>query len=152
MWRDAPFREDLPACEDKEWFWRVLGAGWTVVFDPHLYVPSQHRAADGIGPLYRRHRAEAAALAALGALPRPGVRDLLERLRYIEPAHHSNVPRFARVWNPWHAAKRLGDFVGARSTPPRFTPGMHELLAGGPAPGVPCAPPAPARPRPGHSA
>lgn len=135
VWQQAPFREDLAACEDKEWSWRVLGAGWTIVFDPHLYVPVQHRAAAGIRSLYRRHRMEAAALASLGALPRPGLAELARRVRHLEPTHHSNVPPVARTYNPWHVAKALGDVMGARSRPTPVEPGMAELL-GGRAPGV----------------
>lgn len=32
VWRSLPFREDLAACEDKEWSWRVLQAGWQLAF------------------------------------------------------------------------------------------------------------------------
>ena len=34
VWAALPFREDLPACEDKEWSWRVLAAGWGIAYCP----------------------------------------------------------------------------------------------------------------------
>lgn len=140
VWRAAPFREDLPACEDKEWSWRVLGAGWTIVFDPHLYVPSLHRRAEGVRKLWRRHHKESMVLAAMGALPRPGPRDLLRSWNHLEDTYPSHVPRVVRLASPFRLAEVLGDHAGAHTTRRLPGPFVEDLLCGG-LPGSPPGPP-----------
>lgn len=42
VWQEFPFDEEMPACEDREWSWRVMSAGWTLAFDPALWVGMSH--------------------------------------------------------------------------------------------------------------
>ena len=57
VWERFPFDEQLVACEDKEWMWRVLSAGFSLYADPRLVVDSSHRRDAGLRSLYRRvHR------------------------------------------------------------------------------------------------
>jgi len=58
-WSRIPFDEEMPACEDKHWAWRVLSHGHTIVFDPDLHVALAHRRKEGLTALYRRTRREA---------------------------------------------------------------------------------------------
>ncbi len=60
LWRRRGFREDLPACEDKEWGrWVAREAGGITVLDPALVVDHDHTH-DPVGEIYRRARREAA--------------------------------------------------------------------------------------------
>lgn len=62
VWRRFPFAEEMIACEDKEWATRVRRAGFAIVFDPYLYVPTGHRRGEGVRALYRRVANEAEAI------------------------------------------------------------------------------------------
>jgi len=62
LWRQRPFREDLPGCEDKEWAWHWLSAGYQCVIDPGLVVDHDHTH-DPVLSIYRRARREAEGLA-----------------------------------------------------------------------------------------
>jgi rhamnosyltransferase len=128
VWRQLPFRDDLAACEDKEWSWRVLAAGWTIVYDPQLAVPALHRDAEHLGTMWQRHRKEAAALAALGAVPRPEVADLLRSFRDVAPAEQTRLPHWVRRWAPWRLVRLHGDFVGARGPHSTAHPTLDDTL------------------------
>jgi rhamnosyltransferase len=147
IWRALPFREDLRACEDKEWSWRVLHAGWTIVYDPRLSVPSGHRRDAGVLELHRRVRRENEALAELGALPAPTLRDLRrEWWGHFNP--DSRYPKPVLRISPWRLAELSGAFLGARTA--RRVPGpLHGELTGGLADSAAWSPsgpsPAPAR-------
>jgi rhamnosyltransferase len=54
VWRREPFDEALIASEDFEWSDRVVGLGFTIVFDPALTVSGHHRTAEGPRALYHR--------------------------------------------------------------------------------------------------
>lgn len=43
LWRERPFREDMPATEDKEWAWHWLNEGRLVVVDPRAATQHSHR-------------------------------------------------------------------------------------------------------------
>ena len=112
--REHPFRCDLRACEDKEWFWRVLEAGYAVTFDPALYVPSSHRREAGFRALWRRSYTEAFVLAQLG---HPPVRDLHECMRNWanDFAYPSRWPTVLRFFSPCRVAEQLGVYWGSRA-------------------------------------
>jgi glycosyltransferase involved in cell wall biosynthesis len=57
LWREHPFREDMPGTEDKEWAWHWLQHDRLVVIDPSFATEHSH---SDEGPLrtYRRARAE----------------------------------------------------------------------------------------------
>ena len=135
VWRELPFREDLPACEDKEWSWRVLARGWTVVYDPALRVPLVHRRAAGLRSLWRRVHTEHQALAALGALPRPG-RGELARRWWSESTPHDRFPPPLQRLNPYRAVELHAAVTGTRSARPLPGPD-HAALTGARATGSP---------------
>jgi glycosyltransferase involved in cell wall biosynthesis len=76
VWREFRFDELLTACEDTEWAWRVLAAGWTVVIDPALDVEARHRW-ESVRESYRRQKLEKAAIAGFADLPPYRVGDCL---------------------------------------------------------------------------
>jgi rhamnosyltransferase len=57
LWREHPFREDMPGTEDKEWAWHWLQRGRLVVVDPTLVTGHSHRD-EGPVKTYRRARWE----------------------------------------------------------------------------------------------
>src|SRR5947207_2578513 len=61
-WRERPFREDLPGCEDREWSWYWLERGYRCVVDPGFVVDHDHTH-DSLPAIYRRARREAEGLA-----------------------------------------------------------------------------------------
>jgi rhamnosyltransferase len=42
LWRDLPFDEDLPACEDQQWARTAVTRGWTIVYEPDAAVYHSH--------------------------------------------------------------------------------------------------------------
>lgn len=64
-WSRFPFDEHIDACEDREWAWRVMRAGYKLIADPELWVSADHRFGGGRRALFRRTRREAVALALL---------------------------------------------------------------------------------------
>ena len=62
LWRERPFREDLPGCEDREWSLHWLERGYRCVVDPRLVVEHDHTH-DSLPAIYRRARREAEGLA-----------------------------------------------------------------------------------------
>jgi rhamnosyltransferase len=62
VWREHPFDQRLAACEDKDWGFRVLSAGWVLAIDPTLCVGEAHKRTKGLRHLYRRTRREYAEL------------------------------------------------------------------------------------------
>ena len=53
LWRQRPFREDMPGTEDREWAWHWLQRGWVVVIDPALHTEHYHDD-DTLRDTYRR--------------------------------------------------------------------------------------------------
>jgi rhamnosyltransferase len=109
--REHPFREDLPACEDKEWFWRVLAAGWHVVIDPALVVPSDHRRAAGLRALWGRQYREGYAFAVLGRPVTSGLGDSV-RGWLTDFRQDSPWPRALRPLSPFRAVEYWGNYFG----------------------------------------
>ncbi|WP_051340652.1 glycosyltransferase [Azospirillum halopraeferens] len=42
IWRDQPFDEEIRGVEDREWGRRMIGAGWEIVYEPHMRVYHHH--------------------------------------------------------------------------------------------------------------
>jgi rhamnosyltransferase len=63
LWRQRPFRADLPGCEDLEWARHWLERGYQCVIDPTLVVDHDHTH-DSLLSIYRRARREAHGLTA----------------------------------------------------------------------------------------
>jgi rhamnosyltransferase len=112
--REHPFREDLPACEDKEWFWRVLAAGWQVVIDPDLVVPSDHRRAAGLHALWGREYREGYAFAMLGRPVTTGARDTAAAW-LTDFQHESRWPRAVRPLSPQRIIEYWAHYAGTRA-------------------------------------
>ena len=130
-WRRHPFRADMRACEDKEWFWRVLGAGWRVAFDPALMVPSLHRRRDGLRALWRRTYLEGEALAAMGARPAGTFREAAAAWWSDFPPGSSWPPAVRRV-SPYRAAEQWGSWFGARAGRKAPLPPLDQATVGSP--------------------
>jgi rhamnosyltransferase len=113
VWREFPFDESMEACEDKEWSWRVLNAGWLVAYDPLLSVSSAHRERSGVRSYYRRIERETRELAAHDAFPAFGPRDAFGEWWSGHPDDSRYPPLVHRV-NYYRAAEIAGKYVGAR--------------------------------------
>ena len=57
LWRRRPFREDMPATEDKEWALYWLDRGYVAAIDPELLVDHDH-SEDSLSEQFRRARIE----------------------------------------------------------------------------------------------
>jgi glycosyltransferase involved in cell wall biosynthesis len=57
LWRQRPFRGDLPGCEDKEWALHWLERGYVCRIDPALAVGHDHTH-DSLRSIYNRARRE----------------------------------------------------------------------------------------------
>ncbi len=110
LWRQRPFREDLPGREDQEWARHWLGQRRVAVIDPELVVEHDH-SHDPLLSIYRRARREAEGLAAYAELPAYGagdlVRDWWSDLRFY------SSPLKARLSHR-RAARLLGNYAGQR--------------------------------------
>jgi rhamnosyltransferase len=128
VWRELPFREDVGACEDKEWSWRVLAAGWTIGYAPELGAPMAHRRSAGLRPLFRRISREAEAMVALGARePLSGPAAL--RAWWSSFPAPSNKPDFLRRASPYRMVELAGAWRGSRRAVPLEGARLPELLA-----------------------
>jgi rhamnosyltransferase len=115
-WQALPIDETLGACEDREWFWRALDAGWAFVADPALWVSVGHRREAGLRALFRRTRKEAAALSEITGrsdfgtatavrawwsdMPSGGRNPMVQRLNYLR------ATELAGRWAGERAARR----------------------------------------------
>lgn len=113
LWRRRPFREDLPACEDKEWAWYWLARGHRCLIDPALAVEHDHTH-DPLRSIYRRARREAAAYTAF-IDPVPGSRDPRALAReWWSDVRWYDSPTRARLSHR-RAARLLGAYAGRRA-------------------------------------
>lgn len=117
VWQLEPFDETAASCEDKQWMWRVMLAGWTVLVDPRLVVPSDHRRKAGLRALWRREYAEHRSVAASLAFPvRPSAAVLGEW--WSSFPWPSDRPVWQRRLSPARIveilAGAMGDRAGAR--------------------------------------
>jgi rhamnosyltransferase len=128
VWHEFPFREDLGACEDKEWSWRVLAAGRTIAYAPSLSVPTVHRRSAGLGPLVDRLSREAETMVSLGAAdPLPASAALAAWWSsFPTPGRR---PRIIRRANPYRMAELLGSWRGGRRARPLSDSSFPKVLA-----------------------
>lgn len=111
LWRRRAFREDLPACEDKDWAWYWLGQGYRCAIDPGLVVEHDHTH-DPIRAIYRRARREAAAYSAFaGPAGAYGLRELTSD--WWSDLRWYRSPARARLSHR-RAARLLGTYAGRR--------------------------------------
>lgn len=110
LWRERPFRDDLPACEDKEWSLHWIARGYVSVIDPALLVDHDHTH-DPVASIYRRARREAEGLGMFLDLPPYGVRELTGEWWSDRRFYDSSVR--ARLSHR-RAARLLGAYAGRR--------------------------------------
>jgi len=113
VWRTHRFDETMPACEDKEWAWRVMDEGWLIAVDPLLEVTKDHRQFAGTRALFHRSVREAEALARGRSMPRRTVLDALRTWWDDVPRDGVYPPLFHRL-NYYRAAEIAGRYVGER--------------------------------------
>lgn len=118
VWEQFPFNEELIACEDKEWMWRILQAGFYMVVDPRLVVGTPHRRAAGLGPLFQRVQREHLAISSLVDYSPMSLPHLLHQWWSGMPESDRRT-RWRRRLSPWRATELLGgyrgDHAGARN-------------------------------------
>ena len=102
------------ACEDKEWMWRVLDAGYSMVVDPRLHVDLEHRWAQGPKALYIRTFREWATLAEFVEFEASPPLRAAARW-WSDFPYASNRPRWQRRLNPVRSAELAGEYLGVRA-------------------------------------
>ena len=110
LWRERPFREDLPACEDKEWARYWLEHGYHCVIDPDLAVAHDHTH-DPLRAIYARARREATAYAMFAGRGPQTLRGLAHD--WWSDTRFYSEPWRARL-SPRRTARLLGDHAGRR--------------------------------------
>lgn len=110
LWRQRPFREDLPGCEDREWSLHWLERGYRCVVDPRLVVEHDHTR-DSLASIYRRARREAEGLAMFTSAAN-GSRGGLIGEWWSDRRFYSSALR-ARLSHR-RAARLLGEHAGRR--------------------------------------
>ncbi|MGY1652039.1 glycosyltransferase [Geodermatophilus sp. SYSU D01119] len=131
VWEDLPFREDLPACEDKEWSWRVLASGHTIAYSPDLVVSTDHRRGQGPQALFRRMAREAEAMVSLGAARPMTVGEVVWAWWSSFPAAESRFPRPLRRLSPYRLIELVAAWSGGRSAVPVENGGLQDILGAG---------------------
>jgi rhamnosyltransferase len=111
-WRRFPFDEELDYAEDREWALRVTAGGWTLVYDPALWVDMSH-SWSGWRNLYTRRRRAARAVAAFSGAPPYGLRDLA-RDWWADIPSDRHSPAAHRFLNMGRMAGLAGHYVGRR--------------------------------------
>jgi Glycosyl transferase family 2 len=124
VWADHPFDEDMSACEDKEWAWRVLQAGWSVVIDPRLVVPSVHRRRAGVQNLLRRCSAESYELVLRTDMPPIGARDAAVRW-WSDVVRDERTPPILQRLSYFRMIEIAGSYIGSRQATRRGAQGRH---------------------------
>jgi rhamnosyltransferase len=111
LWRERPFREDLPGSEDREWAMWALGAhGGVCLLDPALAVAHDH-VHDTLRQSFRRYEREARGFAMFLDLPPYGAREVLHEWWTEQGWHRSRLR--ARL-DPRRLARLAGKWKGAR--------------------------------------
>jgi rhamnosyltransferase len=111
LWRERPWRADMPGTEDKEWAWHWLAKGWIVRMDPALRVDHDH-SHDPLRETYVRSRREWIGYAMYLDLPPFPARAALRYWWTVRDGHRTAAR--ARL-SPWRAAKLAGQWAGRRS-------------------------------------
>jgi glycosyltransferase involved in cell wall biosynthesis len=113
LWRERPFREDMPGTEDKEWAWHWLQRGRLVVVDPSFETEHSDHADEGPFATYRRARNVWRGFAMFLDLEPYGAGDLARDWWTGLDGYPSHLR--ARVgWR--RAAKLLGRWMGAKGS------------------------------------
>ena len=111
LWRERPFREDLPGSEDREWSRWALARGGVCVLDPALVVDHDH-SRDGLRQSFDRYAREARGFAMFLDLPPYRVSDMVGEW-WRDQGGHRSLAR-ARM-DPRRAARLAGRWWGRRA-------------------------------------
>ena len=112
LWRERPWRTDMPGTEDKEWAWHWLERGWLTRIDPALSVDHDH-SHDALRATYLRSFREWIGFGMYLDLPAFSVGAAFRRW-WSERDGHETATR-ARL-SPWRAARLGGEWAGRRRT------------------------------------
>jgi rhamnosyltransferase len=115
VWSAFPFDERLVACEDKQWAFRVLEAGWRIAYDPELFVSGGHRKAAGVREYFRRLQRESAAYATFAPVPELTVAQAVRRWWQVPPGGHPLRSRLSAMRTAEVAAIYAGRRAGHRA-------------------------------------
>jgi rhamnosyltransferase len=110
LWRERPFRTDLPGCEDREWSAYWIRRGYVCVIDPALQLSHDHTH-DPLPSIYRRARREAAGFALFLNEPPQTPAQLLTEWWSDTRFYESNLK--ARLSHR-RAARLIGSYAGSR--------------------------------------
>jgi len=110
LWRERPFREDLPGTEDREWARWALSRGHVCVIDPALVVEHDH-SREGLRASFRRYEREARGFAMFLDLPPYRARHALAEW-WTDRGWHRSRAR-ARL-DPRRMARLAGKWRGRR--------------------------------------
>jgi rhamnosyltransferase len=110
LWRQRPFRTDMPGTEDREWAWYWIQRGHVAAIDPALRVKHEH-SNDPLRDIYRRFHREWVGYTMYLDLPPYGVRGLL-REWWFERQGWPN--HFRARLSPSRIAQLLGTYAGRR--------------------------------------
>jgi len=107
LWRARQFREDLPACEDREWgrYWALEGR--PTLLDPALRVKHDHTH-DPVLEIYRRARRESAGFAIFLGANAPGPANTRELVR----AWWSDTRFYRNRWRARASHRRAAQLFG----------------------------------------
>jgi hypothetical protein len=110
LWRDRPFRSDMPFSEDKEWAWHWLKRERLVVVGPDLSTNHDH-SKDPLPTLYRRSNLKWVGYSMFLDLEPYGVRSLAREWWCEQESYRSRAR--ARLSHR-RAARLLGSYTGRR--------------------------------------
>jgi rhamnosyltransferase len=113
LWRERPFREDLPGTEDREWSLWALRQGHVCVLDPALAVHHDHRR-EPLRACFRRYEREHRGFAMFLELPPYRARDAISEWWRDQGGHRSQAR--ARL-DPRRMARLAGKWWGRRRAP-----------------------------------
>lgn len=110
LWRERPFREDMPGTEDREWSLWALRRGHVCVLDPALAVHHDH-SRDSLRDSFRRYEREARGFTMFLDLPPYRARDAVAEW-WTDRGWHRSRAR-ARL-DPRRMARLAGKWRGRR--------------------------------------
>jgi len=106
LWRERPFREDMPGTEDKEWAAYWVNRGRLTIVDPALSVDHTHHH-DGPVLTYQRSRREWEGFAMYLDLPPYGLRQLMPDWWNVEAgARRLGWRRAVTLGGEWSGRRR----------------------------------------------
>ncbi|MDX6696650.1 MAG: hypothetical protein QOE65_47 [Solirubrobacteraceae bacterium] len=111
LWRERPFREDMPGTEDREWSLWALRRGHVCVLDPALAVRHDH-SNESLRDSWRRYEREARGFAMFLDLPPYRARDAVAEWWTDQGWHRSRARarldprRMARLAGRWRGRRR----------------------------------------------